>query len=101
MTEDAVGYSLDVQAAQLPDGTVTEGDYRLQVGVNAPDVLTGQAQPQGDQVLSAPIEVKTGLKILRISAVDSPNENYTVLASMRMDWRDPAWPSVLTPATAP
>ena len=75
---------------KLPDGTVTEGDYRLLVGVNAPDVLSGQAQPQGDTVLAAPIEVQTGLKILRISEVDSPNENYTVLASLRMDWTDPA-----------
>jgi hypothetical protein len=89
MTESAVGSWLDLQAAKLPDGTVTEGDYRLLVGVNAPDVLTGQAQPQGASVLDAPIEVKTGLKILRISAVDSPNENYTVLSSLRMDWQDP------------
>ena len=90
MTESAVGYSLDVQAASLPDGTVTEGDYRVLVGVNAPEVLTGQAQPQGEKVLDTPIEVQAGLKILRISAVDSPNENFTVMASLRMDWTDPA-----------
>ena len=89
VTEGAVGYSLDVQAAPLPDGTLTQGDYRLLVGLNAPDVLTGQAQPQGDKVLDAPIEVKAGLKILRISEVDSPNENFTVLGSLRMDWTDP------------
>jgi hypothetical protein len=81
---------LHLQAGVLPDGTVTEGDYRLLVGVNAPDVLTGQAQPQGDKVLKAPIEVQTGLRILRISAVDSQNENFSVLGSMRMDWTDPA-----------
>ena len=40
--------------------------------------------------MTAPIPVKAGLKILRISAVDSPNENFTVLASLRMDWTDPA-----------
>ena len=89
-TEDAVGYTLAVQAGSLPGGTVTEGDYRVLVGVNAPDVLTGQAQPQGNRVLEAPIEVKTGLRILRISAVDSQNENFSVLGSMRMDWTDPA-----------
>jgi hypothetical protein len=90
ITEDAAGYWLDVQAAKLPDGTATEGNYRLLVGLNAPDVLTGQAVPQGDPVLDAPIEVKAGLKILRISEVDSPNENFTALASLRMDWTDPA-----------
>jgi hypothetical protein len=89
MTESAVGYLLDVQAASLPDGTLTQGDYRVVVGVDAPDVLTGQAQPQGERVLKAPIEVKTGLKVLRISAVDSPNENFTMLGSLRMDWTDP------------
>jgi hypothetical protein len=89
-TESAVGYSLDVQAAPLPDGTATEGNYRLLVGVNAPEVLTGQAQPQGGPVLAAPTGVKAGLKILRISAVDSANENFTVLGSLRMDWTDPA-----------
>ena len=89
MTESAVGYSLDVQAASLPDGAKTEGDYRLLVGVNAPEVLNGQARPQGDKVFAAPIEVKAGLKILRIAAVDSPNENFTVLGSLRMDWTDP------------
>lgn len=89
VTENAVGYALEVQAGSLPDGTVTEGDYRVLVGVNAPDVLTGQAQPQGDKVLEAPVEVKTGLKILRISAVDSANENFSIVGSMRMDWTDP------------
>ena len=89
LTESAVGYTIDVRAAALPDGTVTEGDYRLLVGSNEPDVLTGQAEPQGDRVLEAPIVVETGLKILRIAAVDSANENFTALASVRMDWTDP------------
>ncbi len=89
MTENAVGYTLDVQAGALPDGAVTAGDYRLLVGVNAPEVLTGQAQPQGDKVLEAPIEVQSGLRILRISAVDSQNENFSVVGSLRMDWTDP------------
>ena len=39
--------------------------------------------------MAAPIEVQTGLKILRISAVDSQNENFSVLGSLRMDWTDP------------
>ncbi len=89
MTENAVGYTLDVQAGSLPDGTMTEGDYRVLVGLNAPEVLSGQAQPQGDRVLAAPIAVESGIRILRISAVDSQNENFTVIASLRMDWTDP------------
>ena len=90
MPETAVDYTLEVRAGSLPDGTVTEGDYRVLVGVNAPDVLTGQAQPQGAKVLEAPIEVQTGLKIFRISAVNSQNENFSVVGSLRMDWTNPA-----------
>jgi hypothetical protein len=88
--DGATGYVLEVQAGSLPDGTVTEGGYRVLVGLNAPAVLTGQAKPQGNAIFEAPITVQTGLKILRISEVDSPNENFTVLASLRMDWTDPA-----------
>lgn len=90
MPEGAAEYSLDVQSALQPDGTMTVGDFRLLVGVNAPDVLTGQALPQGEKVLDAPIEVKVGIKVNRISEVDSQNENFTVLGSLRMDWADPA-----------
>lgn len=38
---------------------------------------------------STPIEVQTGLKVLRISQVNSQDENFTVLSSLRMDWTDP------------
>jgi hypothetical protein len=89
-TESAVGYTLAVQAGSLPDGTVTEGDFRVLVGVNAPDVLTGQAQPQGDKVLDTPIEVQTGLKIMRISAVTRRTRTSPAIVSLRMDWTDPA-----------
>jgi hypothetical protein len=87
--EGATHYSLEVQAATLPDGTRTEGSYRVLVGMNAPDVLTGQAEPHGEAVLAGPIEVKTGFKLLRISEVNSQDENYTVIANLRMDWTDP------------
>lgn len=88
-TEPAANLSLDIRAAALPDGASSAGDYRLLVGVDAPEVLSSQAQPQGDKVIAAPTEVKVGLKIVRISEVDSQNENYTILGSLRMDWTDP------------
>jgi hypothetical protein len=60
------------------------------VGVNAPDVLSGQAAPTGSNVFEAPIEVQVGITIERISEVDSQGEDFTVLGSLRMDWTDPA-----------
>ncbi len=88
LSELASGYALSVQAAALPDGTPSAGDYRILVGINAPEVLSGQAEAQGEPLLAVPTVVQVGFKILRISEVDSQNENYTVLGSMRMDWSD-------------
>lgn len=90
LPEKATGYTLDIQAAAGPDGAPTAGDFRAVVGLNSPDVLTGTATPTGDGVLLAPIDVKVGIRIERISEVDSQGEDFTVLGSMRMDWTDPA-----------
>lgn len=88
--EDADGYTLDIRGAPGAAGTTTAGDFRALVGLNAPDVLTGQASTQGRAVLLEPIEVQVGIKIERISAVNSQDENFTVLGSLRLDWTDPA-----------
>jgi hypothetical protein len=90
LSEGGAGYSLDVRAAPASDDGTTAGDFRLLVGVNAPQVLTGEALPQGVQVLQAPIEVMVGIRINRISAVNSQDENYNIIGNMRMDWTDPA-----------
>jgi hypothetical protein len=88
--ENATGYTLDVRAANAPDGTATTGDFRALLGLNAPEVLTGQATATGGGVLKKPIEVQVGVRIERISQVNSQDENFTMLGSMRMDWTDPA-----------
>lgn len=88
--ERAENYTLDVQAAAGPDGTATAGDFRAQLGLNAPEVTTGLAAETGGPVVRAPIDVQVGVRIERISEVDSQGEDFTVLGSMRMDWIDPA-----------
>ena len=88
--EHGVGYTLDIRAAESPDGGVTAGDYRAVIGLNAPDVLTGFATVTGSGVLRQPTDVQVGIRIERISDVDSQGEDFTVLGSMRMDWIDPA-----------
>jgi hypothetical protein len=88
--EPAVGYTLEIMAANGADGTPTAGDFRALLGLNAPEVLAGQAAATGDTVLKKPVEVQVGVRIERISEVDSQGEDFTVLGSMRMDWTDPA-----------
>jgi hypothetical protein len=53
---------------------LTTGDFRLLVGVNAPEVLEGQGQPNTESVLKLPIPVKVGLKLQQIVNIDQPNE---------------------------
>lgn len=88
--ERATAYTLEIRAAEGSDGTTTSGDYRAVVGLNAPDVLTGFATITGSGVLQTPTDVQVGIRIERISEVDSQGEDFTVLGSMRMDWIDTA-----------
>ncbi|HSR32821.1 MAG TPA: hypothetical protein VLY63_19840 [Anaerolineae bacterium] len=68
----------------------TSGEYRLTVGVNAPEVLSGEAKPDGRQMVRHPIDVKTGIKLEQIIDVDHDDEFFTAQASIQMDWTDPA-----------
>lgn len=88
--ERAENYTLDILAANGPDGQATAGDFRALLGRNAPEVLSGAAAEIGDPILRSPIDVQVGIRIERISEVDSQGEDFTVLGSMRMDWTDPA-----------
>jgi hypothetical protein len=87
--EESVGYSLEISGAPGADGQPTTGEFRALVGLNAAEVLTGQANVTERPALKGPIEVEVGVKIDRISEVDSAGENFTVIGSVRMDWRDP------------
>jgi hypothetical protein len=87
--ERASGYTLAIQAVNGADGNPTSGDFRALVGMNAPEVMTGTAVETGG-VLQKPIDVQVGVRIERISEVDSQGEDFTVLGNIRMDWQDPA-----------
>jgi hypothetical protein len=82
------GYRLRIGACC--DEESTAGDYRLLVGVNEPEVLTGQATPHGRTVIKHPIPVQIGVKLQQIVEVDEQNEFFTVVASLQMEWTDPA-----------
>lgn len=68
---------------------LTTGSYRLVIGTNDPGVLTGNVQPKGRPLISAPIEVRVGSKLIQITNIDQLNERFGAVAELRMEWEDP------------
>jgi hypothetical protein len=87
--DEASSYRLDIEAC-CSDESVTTGDYRLLVAVNAPEVLRGDVEPGGRRIVREPIDVQIGIKLQQIIDVDQPNEFFTAQGSMQMEWTDPA-----------
>jgi hypothetical protein len=87
--EGGKNYTLDIQAA-APNGQVTSGDFTLQVGVNAPEVMDGQGQPNSESLLKLAIPVKVGLKLQQIINIDQPNEIMNDVGTLKLEWTDPA-----------
>jgi len=77
-------------SGRLGNKTVTTGDYRALIGVNAPEILTGKGEAGGSPILAKPIPVKIGIKMQQISNVDQKSENFGVVATLMMEWEDPA-----------
>ncbi len=82
------GYAIKIVGCCGERGST--GDYQLLVGVNAPDVLEGDVAPNDQTVIMEPIPVKIGIKMQQIVEVDEQNEFYTAVASLQMEWDDPA-----------
>lgn len=72
------------------DSSQTAGNYRLLVGLNTPEILNGQANITGQSVLRLPQTVKVGVKLQQITGVDQKAENFGAVASLRLEWTDPA-----------
>ena len=83
LDEDVSNYSLEVA------GRGTAGDYRLLLGVNAPEVLSGTAQTTSDPVLKEPIEVRIGAELQQITNVDQVGEKFGAVVTLEMEWQDP------------
>jgi hypothetical protein len=71
-------------------GAVTAGGYRIILGIDEPAVLSGQGKTMGRDILKKPIPVKIGIKMQQITNVDQKSENFGVVASLIMEWQDPA-----------
>ena len=87
--EGGGNYTLDIRAA-APNGELTSGDFKLQVGVNAPEVLKGQGQPNSESLLKLAIPVSVGLKLEQIVNIDQPNEIMNDVGTLKLEWTDPA-----------
>jgi len=88
-SERSENIALDIYGGD-PDGPAKQGEYRLLVGVNQPEVLTGNAVTTELPVLRAPIEVKIGFKLQQIIDVNFQDEFFSIVGSMAMEWTDPA-----------
>ena len=86
---DSVNYRLEI-ASCCEDTELTYGDYRLLLGVNAPEVISGQAQSEGRIVAREPIEVGIGLVLEQIIEVDQKSEFFTAVANLQIEWTDPS-----------
>ncbi len=89
LPRNAERYRLRI-SSQDPADRATAGNYRLLIGMNAPEVLEGQGEPTGTAVLREPIPVHIGVQLSQITAVDQKSENFGVVATLVMTWRDPA-----------
>jgi len=86
LAEEGANYQIDVIACCGADPAA--GDYRLLLGFNAPEVLTGTATPTEAPVVKGAIPVAIGIKLQQIVDVNESDEWFTVVASLQMEWVD-------------
>jgi len=86
---DSENFRLVINSSATDEG-ITSGTYRLLVGVNSPEVLDGQGELGGSDIIKEPIEVAIGVRIEQIVDVNQESEFFTTVATTQMEWTDPA-----------
>ena len=68
--------------------TTTTGEYLLAIGVNVPEVLTGKVEAKGVPIVQKATPVQIGLKLQQITDINQKEENFGIVASLRMEYLD-------------
>jgi len=69
LPQKARGYRLLI-SSQGPGGKATAGNFRLLIGLDAPEVLRGEGESTGRELLREPIPVDIGFELQQITGVD-------------------------------
>jgi len=87
-TEDSRDNRLVMSSWIVSSGTPTAGEFRVLVGINAPDVLHGTAGTEGRAIIRQPIDISVGVRLEQIVGIDLRAQTIEVVASVQMDWLD-------------
>jgi len=85
----ASNYHLVVSAGCCEGDISTMGNYKMVVGLNNPEVFSGEVEPSGEPIVRLPTEVEIGIKLQQITGVNQKAENFGAVASLAMRWVDP------------
>ncbi len=84
------GRGLSIRIQDCCNEQAELGEYRLLAAINSEQKLTDQTSANSHQVIKEPIPVAVGLKLQQIVEVDEQNEFFSAVASLQMEWNDPA-----------
>ena len=87
MEETTSGYTLGVRGC-CGDSPST-GDFRLLIGTNAPEIMSGEAVANGEDVVEKPREVQIGVKLQQMIDVNEATEFFNAVIALQMEWDDP------------
>jgi len=90
LKEEGKNYTLVVRGDSEGE-VLTEGKFRILIGTNNPEVLTGKSDTRGRPIISEPIEVNVSLLIDQITNIDQRKESFTVVGYLVLKWVDPGF----------
>jgi len=87
LKDGAENYSLIIRADHK-NQKIENGQIRLLIGTNTPEILAGKSEERGRPIFNEPVEVDVSLHVDQISDINQTKENFTVVAYLMMYWQD-------------